>query len=104
MDIKTTQHGVIIGRFQTPELHSEHIKLIQYVLDRHEKVILFLGVSPTLANKKHPMDFITRKYMIEEQFGINNGYTDELQLVFENGVLYNEQIFDEIRNIANSYL
>lgn len=68
MDIKTTQHGVIIGRFQTPELHSEHIKLIQYVLDRHEKVILFLGVSPTLANKKHPMDFITRKYMIEEQF------------------------------------
>ena len=71
MDIKTTQHGVIIGRFQTPELHSEHIKLIQYVLDRHEKVILFLGVSPTLANKKHPMDFITRKYMIEEQFGIS---------------------------------
>ena len=71
MDIKTTQHGVIIGRFQTSELHSEHIKLIQYVLDRHEKVILFLGVSPTLANKKHPMDFITRKYMIEEQFGIS---------------------------------
>ena len=71
MDIKTTQHGVIIGRFQTPELHSEHIKLIQYVLDRHEKVILFLGISPTLANKKHPMDFITRKYMIEEQFGIS---------------------------------
>lgn len=71
MDIKTTQHGVIIGRFQTPELHSEHIKLIQYVLDRHEKVILFLGVSTTLANKKHPMDFITRKYMIEEQFGVS---------------------------------
>ena len=71
MDIKTTQHGVIIGRFQTPELHSEHIKLINYVLDKHEKVILFLGVSPTLANKKHPMDFITRKYMIEEQFGIS---------------------------------
>lgn len=71
MDIKTTQHGVIIGRFQTPELHSEHTKLIQYVLDRHEKVILFLGVSPTLANKKHPMDFITRKYMVEEQFGIS---------------------------------
>lgn len=68
MDIKTSQHGVIIGRFQTPELHSEHIKLIKYVLNRHEKVILFLGVSPTLANKKHPMDFITRKYMIEEQF------------------------------------
>ena len=30
MDIKTTQHGVIIGRFRIPELHSEHIKLINY--------------------------------------------------------------------------
>lgn len=40
----------------------------------------------------------------KEQFGINNGYTDELRLVFENGVLYNEQTFDEIRQIANSYL
>ena len=68
MDIKTTQHGVIIGRFQTPELHSEHIKLIQYVLDRHEKVILFLGVSPTLANKKHP------EQTFEEIRSIANSY------------------------------
>ena len=40
----------------------------------------------------------------KEQFGINNGYTDELELVFENGVLYNEQSFEEIRKRANSYL
>ena len=40
----------------------------------------------------------------KEQFGINNGYTDELDLVFENGVLYREQTFEEIREIANSYL
>ena len=40
----------------------------------------------------------------KEQFGVNNGYTDELDLVFENGVLYREQTFEEIRSIANSYL
>ena len=40
----------------------------------------------------------------KEQFGVNNGYTDELELVFENGVLYRDQTFEEIRQIANSYL
>ena len=40
----------------------------------------------------------------KEQYGIDNGYTDELELVFENGVLYRDQTFKEIRKIANSYL
>lgn len=31
-------------------------------------------------------------------------YTNELELVFENGVLYRDQTFDEIRKIANSFL
>lgn len=40
----------------------------------------------------------------KEQFGVDNGYTDELELVFENGKLMREQTFEEIRQIANSYL
>lgn len=32
-----------------------------------------------------------------------NSYVDELKLVFENGNLYNQQTFEEIRNIAKSY-
>ncbi len=40
----------------------------------------------------------------KEKFGVNNGYTDELELVFENGILYRDQTFKEIRQIANSYL
>ncbi len=31
------------------------------------------------------------------------GYIDSLQLVFENGKLYNEQSFEQVRKVANSY-
>jgi len=61
--------GVIIGRFQIHELHSEHKKLIEHVLERHDKVILFLGVSPAIHTRKNPIDFISRKKMIEEFYG-----------------------------------
>jgi bifunctional NMN adenylyltransferase/nudix hydrolase len=61
--------GVIIGRFQIDELHSEHKKMIREVLERHNKTILFLGVSPSIGTERNPMDFLTRKLMIEEEFG-----------------------------------
>lgn len=73
MKEKTTDIGVIIGRFQLHQLHSEHIKLIASVLSKHEKVILFLGTTVATSTKKNPLDFITRKAMIEEafEFGIS---------------------------------
>lgn len=61
--------GVIIGRFQIHELHSEHKKLIETVLSQHDKVILFLGVSPTLTTRRNPLDFLSRKVMFEETYG-----------------------------------
>lgn len=61
--------GVIIGRFQVPELHEAHRAMIDEVLSRHDKVVLFLGVSPTLATKRNPLDFLSRKVMFEETYG-----------------------------------
>lgn len=69
MKEKTTDVGVIIGRFQLHQLHTEHVKLISSVLSKHEKVILFLGTTVATSTKKNPLDFITRKAMIEEVFG-----------------------------------
>lgn len=60
--------GVIVGRFQVPELHAGHIELIQKVLDNHKRVVIFLGISPVLVTKKNPLDFITRKEMILKVF------------------------------------
>jgi bifunctional NMN adenylyltransferase/nudix hydrolase len=60
--------GVIVGRFQTPELHSEHLELFKTVFNNHERVLVFLGISPLLSSRNNPLDFEARKAMILEAF------------------------------------
>jgi len=71
MEDKTKKYdvGVIIGRFQVHELHTAHKAMVEEVLRRHDKVILFLGVSPTLCTQRNPLDFLSRKVMFEEEYG-----------------------------------
>jgi bifunctional NMN adenylyltransferase/nudix hydrolase len=58
--------GVIIARFQVHELHEAHQSLIRKVAQNHKKVIIFLGI-PTIPNtKKNPLDFATRRAMVQE--------------------------------------
>lgn len=66
--IPTADVGIIVGRFQVPELHRAHCDLIQTVLDRHSKVVIFLGVSPCKTTANNPLDFETRKQMILKVF------------------------------------
>jgi bifunctional NMN adenylyltransferase/nudix hydrolase len=60
--------GVIIGRFQVPELHEAHLGLIQHVCDTHDKVIVILGLSPLRGTINNPLDFESRKQMILASF------------------------------------
>lgn len=64
-----TEIGVIVGRFQTNQLHDAHVDLIQTVLDRHPRVFIFLGLSPVKVTYNNPLDFESRKQMILEKFG-----------------------------------
>lgn len=67
--------GIIVGRFQVHKLTEAHYKLIQMVLERHTKVIIFLGVSgisPVPSTKRNPLDFELRKQMLERAFEGNN--------------------------------
>ena len=68
MTEKQTEIGVVIGRFQIHTLHDAHIELIQHVLLFHSKVIIFLGTTPASGTQRNPLDFITRKYMLESIF------------------------------------
>ncbi len=58
----------IVGRFQVSSLHEAHIELIQSVVDKHPKVLLFLGLSPLKGTINNPLDFEARKQMILEKF------------------------------------
>lgn len=74
MNLQTEKYnvGVIVGRFQVHELHSAHKELIQTVINNHPKVLIFLGISPVIPTQRDPLDFVTRKMMIEETFPSDN--------------------------------
>jgi bifunctional NMN adenylyltransferase/nudix hydrolase len=69
-EINPTEYevGVIIARFQVHELHSAHKALINHVCENHKKVIVFLGVSVIQNTKSNPLDFATRRAMIQEEY------------------------------------
>lgn len=68
IDASEYQLGVIIGRFQVHKLHQAHCDVIESVLNNHKKVILFLGVTSVMGSSSNPLDFASRKLMIQEKY------------------------------------
>lgn len=67
--IEQSPVGVLVGRFQVPSLHSGHRKLIESVMNRHQKVVIMLGRTKDVFLSKHdPLDFLTRSAMIRQAF------------------------------------
>lgn len=60
--------GVLVARFQVDELHEGQKGTIDLVCANHKKVILFLGVPYITGSKENPMDFATRRAMIQEAY------------------------------------
>lgn len=60
--------GVIVGRFQVPELHEAHRELVDSVKARHPRVIIVLGMSVVQGTRNNPLDFASRKQMIQEAY------------------------------------
>lgn len=60
--------GILVARMQVPELHPVHRKLIDTVCENHKKVIIFLGVPVVEQTKRNPLDFATRKAMIQADY------------------------------------
>lgn len=60
--------GVIVGRFQVHELHDGHMELFRAVRGLHNRVIVFVGTSPTGITPRNPLDFEARARMIQAKF------------------------------------
>jgi bifunctional NMN adenylyltransferase/nudix hydrolase len=71
--------GVIVARFQTHELTPGHIDLIESVRARHDRVIVFLGLSPLRNTIDNPLDYRCRKAMLNESYpDIDVFYIDDV--------------------------
>ena len=65
---KATDVAVIVGRFQVNELHEAHIDLITSVLNKHDRVLVFLGNSTIRNTLNNPLDYRARRTMIADKF------------------------------------
>lgn len=67
-DDKEFNVGIIVGRFQVDELTDGHKQLFDGVQASHQRVIVFLGLSPCKCTVNNPLDFEARKLLINELY------------------------------------
>lgn len=95
--------GAVVGRFQVPELHPGH----RYVIDKaneHERLVIFVGCHPMLMTKASPLDFPTRKRMLEAEYPdahvialpdqpTDQGWSDTLDMLLRVHVPIGDPVF-----------
>lgn len=59
--------GVVIGRFQVPELHPGHKLLLYKVMLESDQLCVLIGTQPYF-DKKNPLSYSMREEMISEEF------------------------------------
>lgn len=91
--------GVIIGRFQVPELHEGHKSIINEVLKHHKRVLILIGISPVLGTKKNPLDFTSRTGLFQEFTKDNHNIQIHPILDMPNNKDWSRQVDRIIRTI-----
>lgn len=57
--------GVVVGRFQVPQLHAGHRYLLNHVCGQHRDVLVVLGWGPARLTRRNPLDVAARRAMIQ---------------------------------------
>ena len=74
------KNTVIIGRFQRPTIHPVLDDFIKQQIEESENVLILVGLAQIQATKKNPMDFETRKYMLQEAYPtVTIGYLKDVR-------------------------
>lgn len=66
-NVQPSEVGVVIGRFQTPDLHAGHKKVLDAAA-KHPTMLVLIGVAPTRPTHDNPMNFRIRQRMILEAY------------------------------------
>jgi len=61
---------VIIGRFQTNNLHKGHIKLIQEAKREGKNILILIGVTAATGTDKNPLSFEVRKHLFDQHLSV----------------------------------
>lgn len=59
--------GVVVARFQVPDLHPGHLYTVGYALERHDDVLVILGTHHS-STDRNPLSFQMRRGMVESAF------------------------------------
>lgn len=62
--MKSNTVGVTVARFQVPNLHRGHKRLLTHLKNHHKHRIIFLGCTSAKGTQHDPLDFDTRKQMV----------------------------------------
>jgi len=95
--------GVIVARFQVAELHEAHKELIDYVIDRHAKTIIFLGLSHLKGTINNPLDYRPRRQMLLEAYppakypNLDIAYIRDVN----DNALWSKQLDDNISHLTD---
>lgn len=60
--------GVVIARFQVPNLHAGHHFIIDHAIANNDVLYVLLGESGGLPTQHDPLDWATRKQMVETAY------------------------------------
>lgn len=60
--------GIVIGRFQVKELHQGHKLLLEHAKKKSDRLLILLGCSRSIPNRREPLDFKSRQQMIEAAY------------------------------------
>ena len=58
--------GVIVGRFQVPDLHEGHWSLFEAVRKKSDAMLVVLGVPATLPTSRDPLPYEMREEMVRD--------------------------------------
>lgn len=59
--------GVVVGRFQVEGLHAGHMHLLQFVAQRHKRLLICVGVAPK-RTRHDPLDYLSRARMLRAAY------------------------------------